>query len=311
MRKSLNRGIQILLVIFAISALMGCQSQKQLRAQMGLLQQNMDSNAEKMASLIERLEENQQTMNEDIKHLQAAQHKILSQMIPEQRESVDQVAETIRLTREDLTAMQQEIASNTENTVTMLQGLEDRQQAALESASTQLTQQVNGIGQRQQRLEAMTGTVRKNGLTLQEGYDHCLARLTDLQVAYRASQEQLDRMRERIVALDTNVTASLSALGQFEDALKENQAAQNEKIQIAEQGLQEKLTELGRTLAQVGEAQKKIVALSLVRDVDKPRKKPSRPPVEEPDVSTSGTEAIISRPQRLRESRMASPAPPL
>ena len=65
MRSLSNRGTRICLIALVITA-MGCQNQRKFAENRVLLQQSMDNNTERMVSLIEKLEENQQNMNEDI-----------------------------------------------------------------------------------------------------------------------------------------------------------------------------------------------------------------------------------------------------
>jgi len=386
MRSLFNRGIEISLVVLMLIAAMGCQSQRKMQKDRVLLQQNMDSNTEKMVSLIEKLHENQQNINEDIRSLKAAQHNIATQVIPAQRQLANQITETTEFTRKDqaelrialqgasleliesqnrmqkdLATLQQNMNNNAVKTVSLIQRLDENQQATkvdveslqadqrsimtqvgpaqqqladqiaattkmirqdkaelkrtAQAANAQLLQQVKSMGERQQHLETTTETIQENGQALQESHDECLVKLAGLNTAYQARQEQLDLMKGHMATLDASVMAVLTGLSQFENTLKEdlrgNQAAQDERIQKAEQTLQQRFASLNSMLINVEDVQKTL--LSLLQDVDKPTKTPNK-------ISARTTESLrsrpndrvsASRPKRLRPSQTANPSPPL
>jgi chromosome segregation ATPase len=118
-----------------------------------LMQNNMDSSTEKLVSLIEKLEENQQNINEDVRGLKASQHKIATQVIPAQRKFASQVNETTEITRrdqaelriafqgaslelaenqnkiqEDLVTLRQNLNNSTESAASLVQRLDENQQ---------------------------------------------------------------------------------------------------------------------------------------------------------------------------------------
>ncbi len=100
MRSLSNHAIRICLMVLVIAA-MGCQNQRKYGKNRVSLQQSMDNNTEKMVSLIQKLEESQQSMNEDIRSLKAAQHNIATEVIPAQHKLASQITETTEFTRKD------------------------------------------------------------------------------------------------------------------------------------------------------------------------------------------------------------------
>jgi len=267
-------------------------SQDRLQKDLAALQQDLNNNTEKTVSLIQRLEDDQRAINEEVVSLQTDQRSIMNQVGPAQQQLADQIAATTKMIRQDKSELKR----------------------TLQAANAQLVQQVKGMGERQQHLETTTETIQENGKALQRSHDECLVKLADLNRAYQARQEQLDLMKGHMATLDASVLAVLTGLSQFESSLKEDlnesRTAQNERIQRAEQTLQQKVASLDSMLAKVGDVQKTL--LTLLQDVDKPTKTPDKASVQATEFFSpkSEDERSTPHPQNLEQSQTASPAPP-
>jgi hypothetical protein len=211
-----NHGLRISLVMLILFTAVGCQSQKKLREDLVLTQNNMDTNTERLVSLIEKLEENQQNINEDVRGLKASQHKIATQVIPAQRKFADQVNETTKITRsdqaelriafqgaslelaenqskiqEDLAALRQNINNSTENATSQIRRLDTYQQtinSELDSLKTTQDSIVAQIIPAQQQLADQlaqtTKTIQQDraelGKTLQAANTHLASQVNTI-----------------------------------------------------------------------------------------------------------------------------------